>query len=59
MLKRYTSPSNECQPAHQHMINSECQKIISGSLVSSCSDNKKLHSIMFTKAAHNDSLACT
>lgn len=45
MLKRYTSPSNECQPVYQHMINSECLKIISGSLVSSCSDNKKLNSI--------------
>lgn len=46
MLKRHTSPSNECHPAYQYMINSECQKIISGSLISSCSDNKKLHSVV-------------
>lgn len=45
MLKRYTSPSNECQPAYQHMINSECQKIISGSLVSLGRDNKKFQGI--------------
>lgn len=59
MLKRHISPSNELQLVYQHMINSECQKIISGSLVSSCSDNKKLHSVVSLKAAHNDNLACT
>lgn len=59
MLKRHTSPSNKCQSVYQHMINFECQKIISGSLAHSCGDSKKLHSIWFMKSAHNDSLAYT
>lgn len=59
MLKRHTSPSTECQRVYQHMINSECQKVISGFLVSSCSSDKKMHSISFMKAVYNDSLSCT
>lgn len=59
MIKRYTSPSNEHRPTYQHIINSEYQNIISGSLVGSCSGNKKVTQYIVYEALHNDSLAFT